>query len=151
MSITLKNLNDNELLEYYSLYSILTVRERDRHVNKIDTKFSTHIVRLILECEMVMVLHDLDLEAHREILKSVRRGDWTLEEIENWFKRKEAELETLYIESTLPYSPDYGKLKKLLMNCLEAHFGSLAAYFNMEGSSKVMQDKLNRIRSVLEE
>lgn len=116
-----------------------------------DVKFAYHVVRLIQQSEMVMMEHDLDLEKNRELLKSIRRGDWTLDELKAWFKRREIELDKLYIDSTLRYGPDDATIKRVLMNCLEAHYGSLSAYFNMEGSDKVAADKLKRIREILDE
>jgi hypothetical protein len=38
---------------------------------------------------------------------------------------KEKELEILYAESKLPHAPDEGKIKNLLLQCLEHHYGSL--------------------------
>jgi predicted nucleotidyltransferase len=90
-----------------------------------DVKFAYHVVRLLNEVEMLMIEGDLDLERSREQLKSIRRGDWKLEEIEDYFKKKESELETVYTESKLPHKPDVARVKQLLLNCLEQHFGSL--------------------------
>jgi hypothetical protein len=115
-----------------------------------DVKFAYHVVRLLQQSEMVMMEHNLDLERNRELLKAIRRGEWTLDELKAWFKKREDELDTLYIDSDLRHSPDDVKIKRVLMNCLEAHFGSLSAYFNMEGSEKVAVDKLNRIRGILD-
>lgn len=116
-----------------------------------DVKYAYHIVRLLMEAEMVMTEGDLDLERSRELLKAVRRGEWTLDELKTWFKKKESELDTLYVNSSLPYKPDHDKIKRVLFTCLEAHYGNLSAYFNMEGSSRVAQNKLNRIREILDE
>jgi predicted nucleotidyltransferase len=90
-----------------------------------DVKFGYHLVRLSLECEQILSEETLDLERNREILKSIRRGDWTLEEIELWFASKEKQLESLYNLSKLPYKPDEDKIKSLLLNCLEHHYGTL--------------------------
>ena len=118
-----------------------------------DVKFAYHVVRLVQQAEMVLTTGDLvlDEEGNRELMKSVRRGEWTLDEIEEWFKRRSAELETLYIDSDLQYKPDDDKLKELLFQCLEAHYGSLSNYFNLEGSERVAQDKLKRIRDIINE
>lgn len=95
----------------------------DRH--GYDVKFAYHVVRLINEVEQIMVEHDLDLTRNNEQLKAIRAGEWTKEQIENYFDSKERELESLYLSSTLPYSPDEAKIKQLLLNCLEQHYGSL--------------------------
>jgi predicted nucleotidyltransferase len=90
-----------------------------------DTKFAYHIIRLIDEVEQILTTGDLDLQRSKEHMKAVRRGEVTEEEIKNYFSQKEKDLEKLYAESTLPHSPDEGKIKTLLLQCLEQHYGSL--------------------------
>ena len=90
-----------------------------------DTKFLYHVVRLLSEIEQIMVEHDLDLEKNREQLKAIRRGEWTLEQIERHFEAKEHALEAVYSASTLRHKPDEPAIKALLIACLETHFGSL--------------------------
>lgn len=91
-----------------------------------DVKFAYHIVRLLLEVEQILIEQDLNLERNSEILKSIRRGDWTLEQIKEWFYNKEKQLEELYNKSTLSWGPDEDSIKELLLNCLEHHYGSLS-------------------------
>jgi len=91
-----------------------------------DVKFASHVVRLMLECEMILAEGDLDLQRHKEQLKAVRRGEVPVEEIEKWFNDKEKQLEKLYHDSKLRYSPDESAIKTLLLNCLEHHYGSLS-------------------------
>lgn len=93
-----------------------------------DTKFGYHAVRLCLQAEQILVEHDLDLERNSEILKSVRRGEWTLDELDRWFKAKETALEHAYAVSTLRAEADEPALRRLLIECLEMHYGSLDAY-----------------------
>ncbi|MCA9645956.1 MAG: nucleotidyltransferase domain-containing protein, partial [Myxococcales bacterium] len=90
-----------------------------------DVKFAYHAVRLMREAEQVLTEHDLDLEAHAEELLQIRRGEWTQEEVESFFSRKEIELEALYEQSTLPHSPDEDAIRDLLLECLEETYGSL--------------------------
>jgi predicted nucleotidyltransferase len=66
-----------------------------------DTKFATHIVRLLNEVEQIMIEQDLDLQRNREQLKSVRNGEWTLAQLEDYFEQKERALEDVYTKSTL--------------------------------------------------
>ena len=116
-----------------------------------DVKNAYHVVRLVQQAEMVLNHHDLDLEENRELLKSVRRGEWTLAELTTWFKNRQIQLDGLYISSSLRLMPETDKIKKLLFLCLEAKFGSLSAYFNIEGSDKIAQDKLARIKEIVNE
>jgi predicted nucleotidyltransferase len=114
-----------------------------------DVKNAYHIVRLVQQAEMVMTTHDLDLEENRELLKTVRRGEWTIDRLEKWFETRQTQLDMLYVSSDLRLTPDVDTIRTLLMQCLEAKFGSLSAYFNIEGSDKIAQDKLAKIKAIV--
>ena len=90
-----------------------------------DIKFAYHVVRLLNEIEQILIEKDLDLQRNREQLKSIRNGEWSKEQIENYFEIKEKSLEELYIKSDLPHSPDEERIKTILLECLEIHYGSL--------------------------
>ena len=111
-------------------------------------KFAYHVVRLLDEIEQIMVEQDLDLERNREQLKAIRRGEWTLDQIERHFEAKERALENTYATSTLRHSPDEAAIKELLMTCLEMHFGSIADAVRREPSVerlvREMEDVLAR-------
>ncbi len=91
----------------------------------MDVKFAYHVVRLLNEVEQILSEQDLDLERNREQLKAIRRGEWDINRVEEYFASKERELETLYTASTLREKPDERRIKELLLNCLEHHYGSL--------------------------
>lgn len=110
------------------------------------TKYAYHLVRLLNEVEQILVEHDLDLERNREQLKSIRRGEWSLEQIETYFSQKEALLEEQYAKSTLPHSPNEDVLKELLLNCLEMHYGSLSGAVHRNND---VDQLVNDIKSVL--
>ena len=112
-----------------------------------DVKFAYHVVRLLDEIEQIMVEQDLDLERNREQLKAIRRGEWTLEQIERHFEAKERTLENTYAASSLRHSPDEAAIKELLMNCLEMHFGSVADAMRREPS---VERLIRDIRDVLD-
>ena len=67
-----------------------------------DVKFAYHIVRLLNEVEQIMLECDLDLQRSAEQLKAIRRGEWSYERLEQYFVDKEKQLETLYLDCTLP-------------------------------------------------
>jgi predicted nucleotidyltransferase len=92
-----------------------------------DVKFAYHVVRLLLEVEQILVACDIDLERDREQLKAIRRGEWPLEQLEQWAQDKEKALEALYHTSTVRYAPDEPTLKRHLIHCLEMHYGDLSA------------------------
>lgn len=112
-----------------------------------DVKFGYHVVRLLNEVEQILIEGTIDLEKNREQLKSIRRGEWKLEDIENYFNRKERDLETLYTNSKLRYSPDEEKIRQLLLSCLEHHYGSLDKCVTNLGKAEV---QLLKIKEILE-
>lgn len=101
-------------------------RQADIEQNKYDTKFGYHLIRLVLQAEQILTEGDLDLERNRDILKSIRRGEWELDRLKEYFVTKEKSLEDLYARSTLRERPDEDEIKSLLIECLEHHYGSLA-------------------------
>jgi predicted nucleotidyltransferase len=92
-----------------------------------DVKFAYHVVRLLTEVEMILLEQDIDLQRNNEQLKAIRRGEWTEDRLRAWCAAKEAHLERAYAESTLPATPNEPRIKALLLNCLEDHYGSLEA------------------------
>ena len=90
-----------------------------------DPKFLYHVVRLVLQAEQILMECDLDLEKNKEQLKAVRRGEWSLIQIEEFFTDKEKQLESLYVTSTTRYSPDEQIIKSLLLECLGMHYENL--------------------------
>lgn len=103
-----------------------------------DVKFASHCVRLMNEVEQILVEHDLDLQRNSEQIKSIRRGEWTLAQVEEYFCRKEAELETAYANSTLPYGPDESVIKSLLITVLKEHFGDLGSVIVQGGREQLL-------------
>lgn len=89
-------------------------------------KYAYHLVRLLNECEQILIEGDLDLERNREQLKSIRRGEWTLEQIMQYFQDKEKLLEELYVKSDLQHSANEDAIKELLLSCIEMHYGNLS-------------------------
>lgn len=91
-----------------------------------DTKFACHLVRLMYEVEQILTTGDLDLRRNSEELKSIRRSEWTAQQIREFFAEKEKGLERIYEECTiLPWGPREDEIKQLLLDCLETHYGSL--------------------------
>jgi len=102
-------------------------RAADVQANGMDTKFAYHVARLVLQCEQILMEGDLDLMRNREILKDIRRGAWSLAELEDWFATKEKSLEIAHVNSKIPNVPNEDNLKSLLMKCLEMHYGDLSS------------------------
>lgn len=119
-----------------------------------DIKFAYHILRLFDEAEQILLDGDIDLQRAREPMKAIRRGDWTAEEVRNWAMEKEKALEVAYVNCKLPARPDEKEVKKLLIKCLESHYGSIDNCVNTfkdwaKDSLKSIDEVLNGIRNKL--
>jgi hypothetical protein len=91
-----------------------------------DVKFAYHVVRLLGEVEQLLLHQDMDLRRDAEQLKAIRRGEWSIEQLEAHFKQKEADLERVYLNSPLPDTANKDAVRQLLTDCLEQHFGSIS-------------------------
>jgi predicted nucleotidyltransferase len=118
-----------------------------------DTKFAYHVVRLLGEVEQILVEGDIDLQRDNERLKAIRRGEWTEARLRQWAADKEADLERAYAASKLPARPDEDRLKELLLNCLEQHYGSLQGCViqpdRAVAALRAIQAELDRVRDLL--
>lgn len=112
-----------------------------------DVKFAYHVVRLLNEVEQLLLEGDLDLMRHKEQLRAIRRGEWSLVQLEEHFSLKERALEALYLESKLPAQPDMAAVRTLLFNCLEQHYGNLSAVVARPDRASSV---LRQIRSLLD-
>lgn len=117
----------------YSQLHKMRIKKPDPHSKRYesilehgyDVKFAYHVVRLLNEIEQILIEGNLDLQRNKEQLKAIRRGEWTQEQVIEYFNKKEMSLEEAYQKSSLPYKAPMGKIKELYLNCLEIHFGSL--------------------------
>lgn len=112
-----------------------------------DVKFASHTVRLMNEIEQILVEGDLDLERNSEQLRSIRRGEWTIQQIKTYFNDKEKQLEELYLKSELPKFPNEDKIKKVLLQCLEIFYGDIDQIVRVEDEATQI---VKEIMSVLQ-
>ena len=133
--------------------SIKSKREEGVAIYGYDLKFAYHVVRLLNEIEQILIENDLDLERNREQLKSIRRGEWTEEQIIKYFESKEKDLEKIYSESKLQHSPNENKIKSLLLECLEMHYGNISnvieANIPIEQILSDMEKYIKRLRKII--
>jgi uncharacterized protein len=122
-------------------------RHEDVEKHGYDCKYAYHIVRLLDEVEQILNEGDIDLQRNKEQLKAIRRGEWTQEQVRHFFQRREKELEAAYANSKLPHTPDEAKIKQLLLECLEAHFGALSDAVVVPNQER---DLLRRIKELCE-
>ena len=129
-----------------------TTSKRKEDIEKygFDIKYSYHIVRLISEIEQILLEGDLDLQRNREQLKSIRRGEWKLEDILQFFDDKEKQLEKLYLESNvIPHKIREEEIKQLLIDCLEHHYGNLEKCIVLPDRYKIAINKIEDILRTL--
>ncbi len=112
-----------------------------------DSKFAYHVVRLLGEAEQILLEGDLDLQRNREQLKSIRRGEWTMPQILDYFEKKRVDLEGVRAKSSLPAGPDEDAIRSLLLQCLEAHYGALDKCIAVPGRAEGL---LRQIREMIE-
>lgn len=112
-----------------------------------DIKFSYHLCRLLDEVQQILENKDLDLRLNNDYYISIRSGNVPWAEIEVKFFEKQKSLEALYEKSDLPYAPDDDKLKRVLLDCLEHHFGSLEKAVTVVAKE---EDLLRQIKKLVE-
>jgi predicted nucleotidyltransferase len=105
-----------------------------------DTKFLYHIIRLCVECEQILEHHDLNIECNGPLLRSVRNGEWTVQQVEDWFTMKERHLENLYNTSTLQHKPNESIIKKVLLETLEMHYGTISNAISIDVNQNIIND-----------
>lgn len=112
-----------------------------------DTKFGYHVVRLLDECEQILESGDLDLTRAREQMKAVRRGDWSIDKITDFFDVRMKSLEEIYGQTTaVPYEPPVEHIKTLLMECIEMHYGSIDKF--VKSDDRLAQYLLDAQKSI---
>jgi uncharacterized protein len=126
----LKQLTDEELIQYHNLYKFMidiSGRAEGTKITGVDRKHLYHVVRLIGEVEQLLAIGDMDIQQDKERLRAIREGKWTMGQVKSFFVEKEKALESLYNSSELPYKPREEEIKALLVKCLEMHYGDLSS------------------------
>lgn len=154
---SLEHLNHLQLTQYEQKLTVGEGRKRFQVAkeNGSETKFLYHVVRLLSEVEQILLIGDLDLQekGRREYMKAIRRGEVPEDDIRRWASDKEKQLEESYSKSTLPERPRESVIKKLLFECLEAHYGNLSNCVTQVGwaeqALRDLDETLNRVRAKL--
>lgn len=101
-------------------------RERNPHRHDLedkfgyDTKHAYHLVRLMRMCREILTLGRVIVKRpDADELLSIRRGDWSFERIEEFFKTEDAAMDDLYKKSTLRRSPDRNVIEDLTVYIVE--------------------------------
>jgi len=138
------HLKEDELYLYIKRYEECmskSTRFEDRKVHDQDTKYLYHLVRLLNQCEQILTKGDMDIQENREQYKSIRRGEWSINDIIQYFYDKEKQLEELYSRSKLREVCDESKLKQILLDCIEMHYGDLSKCItNLEEEKQILNE-----------
>lgn len=103
-----------------------------------DTKAMYHVFRLLLECWEILYHHDLVLDRNAVKLKAVRNGEYDFDQLMKEYAELEKMVETAYNLSTLRERPDEAEVKKLLLECMEQHYGRLEVIMKTPVVGKTM-------------
>lgn len=143
---------------YSQLHKLATKSPTGRRADTVakhgyDTKYAYHVVRLLCEAEQMLVEGDLELGRDAAMLREIRAGAWTEEQLRAWASTKELELEAKWRSSALRPAPDEGAVKSLLLSVLEEHYGKLGgeavAVDAAVAALKAIQAELARVRHLL--
>lgn len=133
-----KQLAKNVKAYAYAQFHKTTGVDREGNRKKIvdefgyDSKSLSHTVRLASEAEQILIEGNLDLRKNKEMIKAVRRGELKLDDVSKWFLEKDILLDKLAIDSKIPDTVNENKIKHILLNCLEMHYGDLSAIINKQ-------------------
>jgi len=83
-----------------------------------DCKHGMHLVRLLKMCREILDGRGVIVRRPDAAeLLAIRHGEWSYDKLVEWAEREDAEMQTLYVASTLRHAPDVEKLNAL---CVEA-------------------------------
>lgn len=89
-----------------------------------DTKNASHLIRLLKMS--IEFLNEGKLyvkrQSDRELLFSIKRGEWSLEQVKNEADRLFKVAEVAYTKSRLPEHPDYEKINQLCVDICQKYF-----------------------------
>lgn len=87
-----------------------------------DTKFASHLIRLLLEGKELLTKGSLQFPlADKETLLAIKQGRWSIKEILDYADQLESEIDNLAKHSLLPSKPCLAEIEKFTMEILTAH------------------------------
>lgn len=124
-----------------------TSRFEQQKIHGQDNKFLYHIFRLADQAEYILTHHNLDLQERGRIekMKAIRKGEVPFDDIVRQFGESESRISALYESSTLRKCPDKKKIRALLVNCLEHHYGSLGELLKTQDAAVIAIDEIKEV------
>lgn len=81
-----------------------------------DTKFGSHLIRLILEGKELLETGELTFPLkYKDLLLDIRKGKFTLNEVIELSEKEEKNVEELFLKTTLPHSPNFELIENFVM------------------------------------
>jgi len=88
-----------------------------------DTKFASHLIRLLLEGKDLLQYHEIEFPLKQaDLIIDIKNGKYSLDEIINISDDLEKNMNIIFDESSLPEKPNYEKIENLLIEILNYHF-----------------------------
>lgn len=102
----------------YVLSQFRKLSQDQRAVGKPRWKHAMHLVRLLLSGITALRTGEIPLavDAHRERLLAIRRGELSWEQVDRWRLELQQEFEGAYAVTSLPERPDYTVANRLLLD-----------------------------------
>jgi len=88
-----------------------------------DCKNAAHLIRLLKMGIEALATGEVNVYRHdAKLLKEIKSGQWTLQQVETEAHRLQALLDEAFVRCTLPDNPDFAKSEKLLVEIIEDYF-----------------------------
>lgn len=85
-----------------------------------DCRNAAHLIRLLRMGTEALVMGEINVARHdAKQLKEIKSGRWSLQQIEAEAERLQHLLDSAFVKSELPASPDYKKAERLLIDILQ--------------------------------
>jgi len=87
-----------------------------------DTKFASHLIRLLLEGQELINTGKIEFPlSYRQTIVDIKQGKWTIKEVLDYADQLEAEIDAIVEKSALPSKPRLAEIEKFSVNLLENH------------------------------
>ena len=89
-----------------------------------DCKHGMHLVRLMRMCKEILTTGKVIIKRPDAAeLRDIRNGSWSYEKLIEWSNAVDGEIDELYNKSSLPKSPDMGRINDLLVSVVQKFIG----------------------------
>ena len=108
-----------------------------------NVKAGYHLVRILLQAEQILLEGTLDIEKNAKILRTIRNGEMSFDQITKWSDDKLNELENISANSSLRAVPDHDQIKNLLVESIENKIGNINVLTDTNITNNIIDDISN--------